>query len=267
MRRRLWTSGLIWLGLGVILALGGVTAGKWLLLTVALVAQMEAGTLIERIGQRQKIPWRANFFLLISTALILGGFLFAEAPQYPLAAGLLLILLTQLSATRPQNLVVTLLSVVIICLGFGALAGIERLPIPNSLWIVVWVIACVKLADANAYLCGRYLGRNRINTAISPLKSYEGLYGGLIAGGVMGFVGAPLFIPTDAGFWLGPVLGMILALVGSLGDFVESALKRAAGVKDSGTLLPGIGGILDLTDSLLLAAPLAWVVLRITMPI
>jgi phosphatidate cytidylyltransferase len=235
-------------------------------LAVALVAQIEIGALITKIGQRHGLKWRANFFLPLATALILGGFLFAEAPQYPLSAGLLLGLLTQLSAARPLGLIPALGSIALISCGLGALSGIEALPIPNSIWVVVWVVATVKLADANAYLCGRYLGKNRINTAISPLKSYEGLYGALIAGVLMGFVGAPVFSSTHAGFWLGPILGGILALVGSMGDFAESALKRAAGVKDSGRLLPGIGGVLDLTDSLIAAAPVAWLVLRIVLP-
>ena len=116
------------------------------------------------------------------------------------------------------------------------------------------MIATVKLSDAGAYLIGSQLGRHPLIPHISPGKTVEGLGGAMLGGVIMGTLGAPLFLNP----WLGFVLGPALALAGAAGDLLESFLKRRAGVKDSGRVLPGIGGLLDLCDSLIVAAPLGY---------
>ena len=118
-------------------------------------------------------------------------------------------------------------------------------------WILLLVLG-VWSYDTGAYLVGSQIGRHKFLTHISPSKSVEGLVGGLIACTVV--VGAMM-----AGLGLSPlgalILGPLLGLVAQAGDLAESMLKRAAGAKDSGTLIPGHGGILDRIDSFLFAAP------------
>jgi phosphatidate cytidylyltransferase len=118
-------------------------------------------------------------------------------------------------------------------------------------WILLLVLG-VWSYDTGAYLVGRQIGRHKFMTHISPAKSIEGLVGGLIATTavtclVLGALGQAWY----GGLLLGPLLG----LAAQAGDLAESMIKRAAGAKDSGTLIPGHGGILDRIDSFLFAGP------------
>ncbi len=118
-------------------------------------------------------------------------------------------------------------------------------------WILLLVLG-VWSFDTGAYLVGSQIGRHKFLTHISPSKSIEGLVGGLIACTiVVALMLAGLGQPPIGAIVLGPLLG----LVAQAGDLAESMLKRAAGAKDSGTLIPGHGGILDRIDSFLFAAP------------
>jgi phosphatidate cytidylyltransferase len=120
-----------------------------------------------------------------------------------------------------------------------------------------WVISALVITWANdtcAYFAGRLFGRHKLHPAVSPNKTWEGFAGGAV-GSVAGmfiarWVAFPALTATDC-----LVLGLVGAVLGPLGDLCESLLKRAHGVKDSGTLIPGHGGLLDRVDALLFNAP------------
>ncbi|MCI0581841.1 MAG: phosphatidate cytidylyltransferase [Chloroflexi bacterium] len=125
---------------------------------------------------------------------------------------------------------------------------------PDRAWIVVLVL-CVWAYDTAAYLTGRRFGRTPFMQHISPSKTLEGVGGGVVAAAVVGAVlVAALGRPALAGL----VLGTALAIAAQAGDLAESMLKRAAGAKESGRLIPGHGGLLDRIDSFLFAAPVAY---------
>ena len=146
-------------------------------------------------------------------------------------------------------------------LGFVLRLGQAAPPVPDGAalaplgaergWILLLVLA-VWAYDTGAYLVGKRFGRRRFLTHLSPSKTYAGLIGGIVA--TTAVVGALLVglgeEPVQA-LLLGPLVG----LAAQAGDLAESMLKRAAGAKDSGTLIPGHGGILDRVDSFLFAAP------------
>jgi phosphatidate cytidylyltransferase len=118
-------------------------------------------------------------------------------------------------------------------------------------WILLLVLG-VWSYDTGAYLVGRQIGRHKFLVHISPSKSIEGLVGGLAAVTVVAMVMLAGLGQNPLG---GVILGPLLGLAAQAGDLAESMLKRAAGAKDSGTLIPGHGGILDRIDSFLFAAP------------
>jgi len=122
---------------------------------------------------------------------------------------------------------------------------------------VLAVLAASKLGDAGAYLIGTHWGRRRLAPRISPNKTVEGAAGGLAAS-VAGSVAFALVfgLKRGVGFWI--LFGLVVGVAAQLGDLVASAIKRSAGAKDSGNLLPAIGGVLDVVDSPLLSAPVAY---------
>ena len=113
----------------------------------------------------------------------------------------------------------------------------------------------VLLGDTGAYFMGKYLGRHKLYPAVSPKKTIEGSVGGIL-GGIVGALAFKLFVDAPAMTWL-DILGVAVpcAILGQVGDLCESLFKRSYGVKDSGTILPGHGGVLDRMDSVLFAAP------------
>ncbi|MEO8251279.1 MAG: phosphatidate cytidylyltransferase [Chloroflexota bacterium] len=121
----------------------------------------------------------------------------------------------------------------------------------GSAWLIMLLLV-VWGYDSGAYLTGRWLGRRRLIDRISPSKTVEGLVGGLVVGTVAAGIGAWL-IGLDP--WQPLVIGPLIGLSAQAGDLAESMIKRAAGRKESGFLVPGHGGILDRLDSFLFAAP------------
>ncbi len=130
---------------------------------------------------------------------------------------------------------------------------------------VLCFMICVVASDIGGYTTGVAIGRHPMAPTISPKKSWEGLAGSLVAGTVAGALAVSLLL---GGPWaLGAVFGAVIAGVATLGDLVESMIKRDLGLKDMGTLLPGHGGLLDRMDSLLPSALVAWLLLTVIVPV
>lgn len=131
----------------------------------------------------------------------------------------------------------------------------------HPVWVLLWVLACVKLCDIGAFFTGTTIGKNKMIPWLSPGKTWEGLAGGLTLAGVAGGVGAWWLGRAGVeapGVVAGAAMGVLFGGLGQVGDLSASLLKRDAGVKDAGTALPGFGGMLDLIDSPVLVAPVAF---------
>lgn len=135
-------------------------------------------------------------------------------------------------------------------------ASLYRLQVFDP-WVLVLLLAIVWLGDSGAYYIGKTWGRHKLAPRVSPNKTWEGAIANIAAG---------MLAATAWSYWrLGEIDGWILLLAAlvstaaQIGDLVESLLKRGAGVKDSGQILPGHGGMLDRMDALLFAAPVMWV--------
>ena len=159
----------------------------------------------------------------------------------------------------PERIAATLFGV--IYLGFTLSFCVSLRALPNGLaWICVG-LAVVWLGDTGAYLGGRALGRHKLHERVSPKKTWEGAISGLLTSVAGALVMREAFRHLD--LWDGPPLriadcvavGVFAGILGQVGDLAESLLKRAVGVKDSGTMFPGHGGMLDRIDALLFALP------------
>jgi phosphatidate cytidylyltransferase len=132
--------------------------------------------------------------------------------------------------------------------------------VQGSTMIVVMILLVVKFTDIGAFFGGKAIGRHKLIPWLSPGKTWEGLICGMLTAGAVGallarWINPPVYpLPWEKGF----IFGMIIGGIGQLGDLLESLMKRDAEVKDSGKLVPGFGGILDIIDSPLLAAPFAY---------
>lgn len=129
-------------------------------------------------------------------------------------------------------------------------------PAPRGLAWALAVVLAIWIGDSVALFAGRAVGKQKLALLISPNKSQEGAVAGLLASMA---VGAGSFLSFGLGdWWLGLIFGAVIGFSGQIGDLAESLLKRQAGVKDSGSIVPGHGGILDRIDALLFAFPVAF---------
>jgi phosphatidate cytidylyltransferase len=118
------------------------------------------------------------------------------------------------------------------------------------------------VGDTGAYYVGRRFGRHKLAPIVSPGKSWEGAWASAVTGGVFGLVYLRLTVP-GVPVWEAVLLALAANIAGQVGDLAESAIKRGAGVKDSGSLLPGHGGLLDRLDSTMFSMPVTYVLLTL----
>ncbi len=126
---------------------------------------------------------------------------------------------------------------------------------------VLLLLLTIIVSDSAQYFTGRWFGRRKLCPAISPKKTIEGALGGVILAPVAMAAVAPWWLPGRTTLWV-LLVGLAIVLLGIAGDLFESLLKRSAGVKDSSTLIPGHGGVLDRIDAMLFAAPVFYVLLK-----
>lgn len=151
--------------------------------------------------------------------------------------------------TRVNRWAATVAGVFVLIPAWLALVRLHSLTPQLVLFLILLVVA----ADVGAYFGGRQFGKHKLAPRVSPGKTWEGVAGGLVAAGVMAAVGVYWFDARPAAF---AALCGIVVVASIVGDLTESMFKRHAGVKDSGSLLPGHGGVLDRVDSITAAAPI-----------
>jgi phosphatidate cytidylyltransferase len=143
---------------------------------------------------------------------------------------------------------------------FGAFGVLLVYP-ADGRWRVLCLMLGVVFSDIGGYAAGVLFGKHPMVPAISPKKSWEGFAGSLIFGTAASVLAVTYLLDKPA--WVGVPLGLMLVITGTLGDLIESQVKRDLGIKDMGTLLPGHGGLMDRLDSVLPSAVATWVVLTL----
>jgi phosphatidate cytidylyltransferase len=207
---------------------------------------------------------------IVLGALIVWEFYCPLLPElgyfFPVVLSAVLIMVARLFSPRPvegaiEDAASTLLGGCYVAMLFAYQVGILLSGEEGKHWLV-FLYLIIWASDIGAYSIGIPFGKHRLYEKISPKKSIEGLLGALIAAVAMALLCRAWFMPP-LGAGEAITIAIMLALVGTLGDLVESMFKRAAGVKDSGSIIPGHGGILDRMDSMLFAAPVLYYYLRL----
>jgi phosphatidate cytidylyltransferase len=264
MRQRAISAAVLVPVLLLVLAIGGAVIGAAVAVVTALAA-IEVFRLLKAAGYAT--------FAALGTALALVVVLDAAFPEVLEGSGLLLgavgivlVAVASFSVPDPHHGLAIWMATIFGALYVSMLSFVVRLghaapdlPLAAPLhwlgsergWILALVLA-VWAYDTGAYVVGRNFGRTRFLTHVSPSKTVEGLLGGLVAATI---VTAVLLVSLGQNPVHALLLGPLTALAAQAGDLAESVIKRAAGASDSGTLIPGHGGILDRVDSFLFAAP------------
>ena len=244
---------------------------------VIALASQELGAVARGSGLRCHAGLVSTFSILILAAMWIG----AAMPQQTegtgtlpmamlaclLAACFFSALVTGSWGQRTDGVLASAATSVCFTIYLGMFLGFfMMIHISHSIWWIIGIIAIVKMCDTGAYFTGSAIGRHKMIPWLSPGKTWEGLAGGLITSMLTGWGLVAMSAawltdePTISTGWA-LALGLVIGLVGQLGDLTMSLLKRGADMKDSSSLLPGLGGIMDILDSPLLAAPVAWLLL------
>ncbi len=232
--------------------LGGI---DWLfLLVLTLVAVICFDEYSNITASRESVAYAAGLVILLAPL------------RYAAWLGLFAILFTLLMLTlamRSSDLAEGFRRAAALVLGviyiFGAWRTAALLRAINPWWLVFGLVVSW-IGDTGAYYVGRRYGRHKLSPRVSPGKSWEGAAASAVVSRIAGALALPRLIPSVA---IGDALVLALAanVAGQIGDLGESAIKRGAGVKDSGTLLPGHGGLLDRVDSSMFALPVLYAIL------
>lgn len=280
-KRTLSTIALWLIVIGLVLFLGP-QGGVWILAIFAILTQYELYTLLEKTNYE---PQKGLGCFLGACIILgawylpeLGGIDFMDAGQDVFTIAIMIVSLSALIkpdfADSRSRIMPTLFGLLLVpyMLNFYVLLvyHFDQIGQPNTgLLLTLWIVAVAKFTDVGGLLIGSLLGKHKLAVAISPGKTWEGAIGGIVTASIVGtilalvfekyFLMPQAFTPLYAG-----IISIPIAIIAIASDLIESFIKRKAQVKDSGHLIPGIGGAFDLMDSLLLTAPCAFLIIKYT---
>ncbi len=261
---------IIWAVVGIMLFTFGIDAGVWLFAILALLTQLELYQLFEKM-ELKPLKYLGSICgpIIIVGAYYLDG-IDAGSNVFVLCFILLVfaIIFKDLTAGRLRSFIPTLFGLLYVpyMLHFfiktAKLAQMNGLADSTGIFLCIWIVAVAKSTDVGGLLIGMKIGKTPLSP-ISPKKTVEGAIGGLLVSMLVGLFLLVVFnsiAPERFTWWRALAIAMPIGIAAIAADLIESALKRQAHVKDSGGSIPGIGGIFDLTDSLILAAPLGYLI-------
>ncbi len=232
--------------------------GVFFLLLVDLMILLGLSEFFQLMEAKGNRPSR---LLGYTAALAVSLHVYLDGPALTLVLTVILVLIMIREVFRPDadkalaNIAVTVLGIMYVGWLGSHLVMLRELDVDYGSRIVFFGLLIIWACDTVAYIVGILFGRRKLVPHISPNKTWAGALGGLVGGTLAGWVSVSTFLPVITPV-TGAGLGLACAVIGQLGDLVESLLKRDAGIKDSAQLIPGHGGILDRVDSLLFSMPL-----------
>lgn len=255
--------------IGAALFIGGILYNEWtyflLFLGLTLLGLLEFYKLIHTQGIKanQPVGLLLGSFLFISVFLVKKEVV-SEEILYLALPLLTITFVLELYRKHPQpfsNIAYTLLGVFYVAVPFALLHLLGFLHRTYSWQPILGLMLLIWTADTGAYIAGKNFGKHKLLERVSPGKTWEGWIGGTVLAIAAGYALSLYFQDLALYQWIG--VAMLVSVFGVLGDLVESLLKRSLGVKDSGTLLPGHGGILDRFDSLIIVIPFVVAFLKV----
>lgn len=261
---------------------GGAPPGAWLFPLALALSIGASDEMLRLVGRPDEKPigwivWIGNLAIVGSSGV---AFLARQSPHpstelellaWPLIAFMLAVLLAfvgEMARYEQAGRVVVRVALAALSFAYvGLLLSfvVQLRLLPGNLrgmTALVSLIAVVKMGDSGAYTIGRLFGRHKMTPKLSPGKTWEGAVGAVLGAALGAWLAFRLMPQPSADAttfrwgWIG--YGVIVGIVGMIGDLAESLIKRDAGRKDSSAWMPGFGGILDILDSILFAAPVAW---------
>ncbi|GGG12121.1 phosphatidate cytidylyltransferase [Paenibacillus abyssi] len=240
--------------------IGMAILGGWpyigMLLLLSLIGYAE-------FVRMNSLKWHQPAALLGFAGLLFLVFPWSELqltrPSSELILWMLMFLLLSITVLSKNKITIDhaaslLIGAVYIGFGFSAMMTVRALD-PYGLLSTFLAFGCIWASDIGAYFSGRAFGKNKLWPSISPNKTVEGAIGGVLLSLVVALAFA-LLTPDWIGLGQALIIGVVCAVAGQLGDLIQSAYKRVRGIKDTGTLLPGHGGVLDRCDSWLIVFPI-----------
>ena len=271
--QRLWVSSI---SISVVTFLVAFTYHPWanVLLILAIAALTGVGVWeYAQLAKAKGVQPATHLMIGVAVLEVLAFYISLAYPQWSKLA-LLTIILGFISFfifhfRKPENallnVAVELFGICYLAIPFSFILAIlyPRPEIPDGRWWLFYLIAVTKITDVGAYFVGKLFGKHPLAPHLSPRKTVEGAIGGFCFAVALSLVFCILgrTVGWELSFWHATWLGMIIGILGQVGDLAESLLKRDASVKDSNKI-PGIGGVLDLLDSVIFTSPVVYFFIR-----
>ncbi len=260
---------------------GAKMPGAWLLPVALVFATMAGSEMLYLTGSAgmRPLPWAVyggNLAIVASgwlPTLFPGAFPSSDPlaalmwPMVALALAFVAVFLGEMRRYEKPGGVTTNIAAAVLSLVYvgGLLSFVVQLRLVWGIGALATLVLTVKMGDTGAYTVGRLFGRHKMAPVLSPGKTIEGAAGGLFFACLGSWIAFTWLVPRACNLgegalpsWGWVLFGVVVGVTGLLGDLAESLIKRDVGCKDSSRWLPGFGGVLDLLDSILLAAPVAW---------
>ena len=275
MGRRIISTIALWSILIGLIYVWGLTATVWLITLLAVIAQNEVYNMAKNLGWK---PYRV-YGLIIGGCLPLAAYYKDFLHEVSggvvddatvMAVGFTVCALVSIRNREIKNnfqrIGGTFFGILLIPYMLTFYIRIAELFPTETMGLAVgvWVVMVGKFCDVGGLLVGSWLGKHKFAPKISPAKTWEGFIGGIATSAILGYLAVhflPDFFPAAFKPWIAAACAIPIAAMAALSDLIESVIKRQAEVKDSGKSIPGIGGAFDLVDSLLLSAPVAFILL------
>lgn len=270
MRQRILSTFCLWALVIACIHFLGTLGGVWFVSAVAVLTLREFYQMVRRMGLEPFDKFGMTLGALVMLAPYYAPQLLPNAPELAapgsiLAAAVVVFALRILGERQPHNRVETLawslFGVLYVPFMLSFLVRIAIIPGPaekTGLLLMIWLIAVSKFCDVGALLSGLAFGRTKMAPEISPKKTWEGAVGGVLISAGVGAVLAHFlarYYPASFTPLVAALIALPVAALAIVSDLIESVIKRRADTKDAGKTIPGIGGIFDLSDSLILTAP------------